>query len=143
MNSDQTAMFLNDEKQPKEGWLQLHAVIVDRGSKYSVTAAIVNDSSSIENFLKKLKLDKKYRKASHNTYAARYIENGKIIDIKSDDGETGAGMIILRELQKSNCVNIIVVVTRWFGGVMLHGDRFKHVQDATRKMLEELTFSKK
>ena len=143
MNSDQTAMFLNDEKQPADKWLQFHAIIVDRGSKYSVTAGHIENATELNQFLKKLKSDKKYRKATHNTYAARYIENGKIIDVKSDDGETGAGMIVLRELQRSNTANIIVVVTRWFGGVMLHGDRLKHVQDATRKILGELTFSKK
>ena len=143
MNTDQTAMFLNDEKQPRDEWLQLHALIVDRGSKYSVTAGRVESCDSIKAFIDKIKSDKKYRKATHNTYAARFIENDKIIDIKKDDGETGAGMIILRELQRSNSVNIIVVVTRWFGGTMLHGDRFKHVQDSTRKIIEELTFLRK
>jgi len=138
VNTDQTAMFLKDEKQPKLDWLQLHALIVDRGSKYSVTAGKIESQIELKAFLKKLESDKKYRKATHNTYAARFIDSDKIVDIKNDDGETGAGMIILRELQRSNAVNVIVIVTRWFGGTMLHGDRFKHVQDASREILKEM-----
>ncbi len=140
MNTDQTAMFLSDENQPQDEWLQLHAVIVDRGSKYSVTAGRVRSKNELDAFLKRIESDKKYRKATHNIYAARLIENDKVVDIKNDDGETGAGMIILRELQRSNIANIIVVVTRWYGGVMLHGDRFKHVQDAAHEIVSRLTY---
>lgn len=139
MNTDQTAMFLQDEKQPNTDWLQLHAVIVDRGSKYSVTAGLVRSNQEVKDFIKKLKKDKDYRNASHNSYAARFVENGKVIDKKNDDGEEGAGMIILRELQKSNMVNFIVVVTRWFGGTLLYGDRFKHIQDAARLVMTEMS----
>ena len=75
-------------------------------------------------------------KATHNTWAARVEKDGQIWDVKNDDGETGAGATILRQLQKANMVNTVVVVTRWFGGTMLHGDRFKHVQDATVYFIE-------
>jgi putative IMPACT (imprinted ancient) family translation regulator len=138
MNTDQIAMFLQDEKQPRYDWLQLHAIIIDRGSKYSVTGGAVRSSSEVKTFLKRLKQDKAYRNASHNSYAARFVENGKIIDKKNDDGEDGAGMIILRELQKTNMVNVIVVVTRWFGGTLLFGDRFKHIQDSARQVIGEM-----
>ncbi len=32
--------------------------------------------------------------------------------------------------------NVLVVVSRWFGGVLLGGDRFKHINNATRDALE-------
>jgi putative IMPACT (imprinted ancient) family translation regulator len=66
------------------------------------------------------------------------VVDGQVVERKSDDGETGAGMVILRQLRKANMVNVIVVVTRWFGGTMLYADRFKHIQDATQIVLEEL-----
>ena len=56
-----------------------------------------------------------------------------------DDGETGAGMVILRVMQTYDVTNCIVVVTRWFGGVKLMGDRFKHLQNATRHALDNLS----
>lgn len=32
--------------------------------------------------------------------------------------------------------NVVVVVTRWYGGVHLGGDRFRHINNAARQVLE-------
>lgn len=32
--------------------------------------------------------------------------------------------------------NVMVVVTRWYGGVHLGPDRFKHINNCTRDLLE-------
>jgi len=135
---NQTALSLNNEKQPKTDWLQLEKVIVDRGSKYSITAGKVTNNAELKAFLKRVKSNKKYAKATHNTYAARVMRDGQIFDVKNDDGEIGAGMVILRQLRKANAVNTAVVVTRWYGGVKLHADRFRHVQDGTQIILKEV-----
>ena len=58
--------------------------------------------------------------------------------LKNDDGEAGAGMVILQMLEREGLEGHIVVVTRWFGGVKLGGDRFRRVQDAVRVYLDEL-----
>ena len=58
------------------------------------------------------------------------------LPLKSDDGESGAGMIILRMLKRVGCQNGLIIVTRWYGGKQLGGDRFRHVQDATWMYLE-------
>lgn len=113
-------------------WVQYDKIISDRGSKYSATGGRVTCRNDVRAFLKKLNRDKKYARATHNTWAARVKKDGAIFEVKSDDGETGAGNTILRELQKADVVNCVVVVTRWFGGVHLNADRFRHVQDATR-----------
>ena len=138
MKIDQTALALSDEKQPKAEWLQLEKVIRDRGSKYSITAGKVTNNDELKAFLKRVKAHKKYAKATHNSYAARVMRGSQIFDVKNDDGETGAGMVILRQLRKEYAVNLVVVVTRWYGGVKLHADRFKHVQDGTRLILQEI-----
>ena len=57
--------------------------------------------------------------------------------VKNDDGEAGAGMVILRMLERAELRDHLVVVTRWFGGVELGGDRFRRVQDAVRFYLEQ------
>ena len=56
--------------------------------------------------------------------------------IKNDDGESGAGMVIVRMLEREGLKNHIVVVTRWYGGKHLGGDRFRHVQNAVRHYLD-------
>jgi putative IMPACT (imprinted ancient) family translation regulator len=43
----------------------------------------------------------------------------------------------LRELQRAEAINTIIVVTRYFGGVHLQADRFKNVIEATKIMLDE------
>lgn len=30
----------------------------------------------------------------------------------------------------------MVVVSRWYGGIMLHGDRFKHISNVGREALQ-------
>jgi len=133
MHEDQTSFLFQSERSPQVDWLQLHRIIEDRGSKYSVTVGRVCRGEDVEVFLKRLFEDKKYRKATHNTYAFRLAQGNRIVDSKNDDGETGAGMAILRVLHRNNLVNTIVVVTRWYGGVKLYGDRFKHVVDAAQE----------
>lgn len=134
----QLSIALSDEIEAKQDWLQLEQIIEDKGSRYSVTTARVTNKKEVKNFLKKLKANKKYAKATHNSYAVRMRKAEQLVEVKNDDGETGAGMVILRVLRKANLINCIVVVTRWYGGVKLHGERFRHVQDASKLAVEKM-----
>ena len=133
-----TQLNFGDSRQPKTAFMLYEKIIEDRGSKYSVSLGRVESSQEIKNFLKELKQNKKYAKATHNSWAVRLAKDEAIYETKSDDGETGAGMVILRVMQKENITNCIICVTRWFGGVKLMGDRFKHIQDATKYALERM-----
>lgn len=126
----------------KSDFLLYEKIIKDRGSVYSVSAGVVNNREDIKNFLKKLKSNKKYAKATHNSFAVRISNNGVIYETKSDDGETGAGNVILRILKKKDFTNIVVVITRWFGGIKLEGDRFRHIQNGTIYILNEIEQNK-
>jgi len=127
-----------DKKTPTEGFVLHEQIIEDRGSRYSVSVGRVQGREDIKLFLRRLKKNKKYAKASHNSWAARISNEGMIYETKSDDGETGAGLVILRVMQKEQVSDCVVCVTRWFGGVKLMGDRFKHVQDATKYAIEQI-----
>lgn len=85
-------------------------------------------------FVKTLCRRKKFAKATHNTWAV-LLPDGPL---KNDDGESGAGMVILRMLEREGLEGHIIVVTRWFGGTKLGGDRFRRVQDAVRVYLDEV-----
>jgi len=113
-------------------------IIEDRGSKYSVSYGLVTGKDDVETFLKTLKKNKKYVKATHNSWAVRITHEGAVYESKNDDGETGAGMVILRIMQKEDITDCIICVTRWFGGIKLMGDRFKHIQDATKYAINKL-----
>jgi putative IMPACT (imprinted ancient) family translation regulator len=58
--------------------------------------------------------------------------------LKNDDGESGAGAVILKMLERDGVPDRIVVVTRWYGGVHLGGDRFAHIVTCTRAALAAL-----
>jgi len=47
-------------------------------------------------------------------------------------------MVFLRMLEREELRNHVVVVTRWFGGKQLGGDRFRHVQEAVRTYIKAL-----
>ena len=113
---------------------QLLGVISDRGSKYEVSGAPVADRTEVDTFLKSLKRDKKFARATHNTWAMLSSDG---TPHKNDDGESGAGMVILRMLERDSVFDHVIVVTRWYGGKHLGGDRFRHVQDCVRAYLEK------
>lgn len=137
MKTNQASIDFLDSHTLSEAFILLENVLTDRGSKYSVSGGNVSSQNEIQAFLTKLKTPKKYAKATHHSWAARLSRDGKIWETKQDDGETGAGAVILRILQKQNYVNTVVVVTRWFGGTHLGTDRYKHVQEVTKLILEK------
>jgi putative IMPACT (imprinted ancient) family translation regulator len=122
----------------------IYDIIVDRGSHYTVVAQKISNETEIPLFQKSLLKDPYFRKATHNSSAYRITTpEWAIMESKNDDGETGAGMCILREMRRANAVNMIIIVTRYFGGIHLQADRFRHVIDATKMILEKIGETKK
>lgn len=93
------------------------------------------DRADIKAVLATLKSDRAYAKATHNTWAATLTTGA----LKADDGESGASMVILRMLERADLLDHVIIVTRWYGGKKLGGDRFRRVQDCVRAYLDALT----
>lgn len=106
-------------------------VLNDRGSRYAVSGGPCDGPAAAKAFLADLKRDKRFARATHNSWAALCSSGA----IRNDDGEAGAAQIILRMLEREGLRDHIVVVTRWYGGKPLGGDRFRHVQEAVRTYL--------
>ena len=89
--------------------------LVIKKSKFITNAFRINNIEEIENYLNKIKI--KYNDANHNCYAYIYENNRKC----SDDGEPSgtAGIPMLQVLEKKELSNLLVVVTRYFGGIKL------------------------
>ena len=113
--------------------IQLENVVSDRGSKYAVSGGVARSRAEVDGFLKTLKRVRKYAKATHNSWVV-ILSDGT--PIKGDDGESGAGMVILRMLEREGLSDHVIVVTRWYGGTKLGGDRFRRVQDCVRAYLD-------
>ena len=93
--------------------------IVVKKSKFICNLIRVDSKENAENMIKQTK--KKYFDARHNCVAYRIAEDEKIIEKASDDGEPSgtAGGPMLNILKKNNLCNVLVIVTRYFGGILL------------------------
>jgi len=92
--------------------------IVEKKSRFIANIAAVSSEEEAIEFIEKIK--KKYYDARHNCYA--YIIGDKGDKKKcSDDGEPqrSAGMPMMEVLENQGYFDIVVVVTRYFGGTLL------------------------
>lgn len=67
------------------------------------------------------------------------ISKKKVAD-HDEDGEHGAGMKLAQLLVSMKAIDVVVVVTRWYGGVHLGPDRFRIINNAARALLSEAGF---
>lgn len=88
-------------------------------SKFIASAKYVEDEEAALDFLARIR--REFHDATHNCYAYNVLQNGSPLWRFNDDGEpTGtAGMPILNVIQQRDLSNVIVVVTRYFGGILL------------------------
>ena len=86
----------------------------------------------------------KIAKATHNMCAHRYWDEGRQVQVadNDDDGEDGAGSKMAGLLDMMGVQNVFVMVSRWFGGIKLGPDRFKHIATATQNILEDNGFER-
>lgn len=94
-----------------------HDEFEERRSLFIGHAKHVTSEEEAMEFVKALK--KEYSDATHNVWA--YILKGGIIARYSDDGEPQgtAGVPTLETIRKSGVEDAVVVVTRYFGGILL------------------------
>lgn len=95
------------------------ASFIEKRSEFIGYIAPVKTDEKAVNFINTIKA--KHRKAKHNVYA--YILRKDNISRYSDDGEPQgtAGVPVLDVLQKRGLTDVCVVVTRYFGGILLGG----------------------
>lgn len=94
------------------------AEVEEKKSRFIANMFYVESVEEAENCLKQIK--KKYYDARHNCYAY-VVKEENIIKKSSDDGEPSgtAGSPILNVIERNNLCNVIIIVTRYFGGILL------------------------
>ncbi len=114
------------------------AEITEKKSKFIANLFYVESQEVAEETIKEIK--KKYHDARHNCVAYRIVIDGNIIEKSSDDGEPSgtAGAPMLEILKGQNLCNILVVVTRYFGGILLGtGGLVRAYSESTIKAIEK------
>lgn len=89
------------------------------------------------------------RGSSHDMYAYRVLElkrgrsglagpdDFSLQEDKEDDGERWGGDRVLKVVREEGASDVLVVVSRWYGGELLGPVRFEHIENAARSVLEE------
>lgn len=92
-------------------------IIINKSRFIGYAMPIESEGEALD-FIEKIKT--KHRDATHNVYAYVYGEDSNIQRF-SDDGEPSgtAGIPALEVIKKEDLRNVVVVVTRYFGGIKL------------------------
>ena len=108
---------------------------------FQAHVAIVKSVEEVRLVKEKIMEDRKVARATHNIMAYRILqENGVMIKDNDEDGETAAGGRLAHLLDLLEVENVVVIVSRWYGGIMLGNDRFKHINNVARDLLHSAGF---
>lgn len=119
----------------------VEAEITEKKSKFIANIIYVESVEEAESYLNKIR--KEYYDAKHHCYAYSIMNKDGVINKSSDDGEPSgtAGAPILNIINKNELINVLVVVTRYFGGILLGtGGLVKAYSESTLKALEKAEF---
>lgn len=111
--------------------------IIDRKSVFIGHACKIKSPKEVSQIVDYLLSDRKIAKATHPAMLAYRCRGpgGVIHQDNDDDGESAAGSRLAHLLQILELEDVLVVVTRFYGGVHLGSDRFKHINQAARDAL--------
>ncbi len=112
------------------------AEIVEKKSKFIANVFYVETQEEAEEKVKEIK--KKYFDARHNCFAYSVFTKDGIVNRFSDDGEPSgtAGGPMLNILNGRELTNLVVIVTRYFGGILLGtGGLIRAYTGATQEVL--------
>ncbi|TLS30576.1 hypothetical protein PpBr36_03129 [Pyricularia pennisetigena] len=123
-----------DALGPEPPWI-MSDVYVEMKSTFIARCAHVTSAAQAESYVGHLlATDKKVRAATHNMTAWRIRgQDGKTsFQDCDDDGETAAGGRLLHLMQLMDLWDVMVVVTRWYGGQKLGPRRFAVINQVAR-----------
>jgi hypothetical protein len=140
-------------------WI-LSDVVTEKKSVFLARAVRVTSLAQAQTFLDHLTAtDKKVAVATHNISAwrIRQRKDGEprasdkssdsdaaetVVQDYDDDGETAAGARLLHVMQLMDVWNVLVVVSRWYGGIHLGPARFRLINDVGRDALVKGGFTR-
>ncbi|KAK9814487.1 hypothetical protein WJX72_006663 [[Myrmecia] bisecta] len=146
-----TGQEAHTEQQRRQNDLLLAAVVeaeqtivhgepfTEKKSTFQGHLAPVTSAQDVEAVMAALLQHNKIRHATHNIMAYRihHPDKDTFVQDYDDDGEDAAGGRLLHLLQMVDARNVMVVVSRWYGGVLLGPARFTHINNAARQLLQQ------
>lgn len=115
--------------------------LMDRKSSFQAHLCWVRSVQQVQEALPQLlQSSSKMQRATHHIYAWRFSEqtkDGRVLvqHDNDDDGEDGAGSKLAYLLDMRQDDGVLVVVSRWYGGIHLGPKRFAHIVSVARELL--------
>ncbi|KAK4093286.1 hypothetical protein Purlil1_2443 [Purpureocillium lilacinum] len=109
-----------------------------KGSVFVAHAAKLSSPTQRASMMKALMTEKPdLETATHNAWAVRssYGNSPLVQEASFDDGESGCGKFLLGIMREIDIKNVVVVLTRWYGGVMLGPDRWRLMRECVNDSL--------
>ncbi|KAI4281703.1 MAG: hypothetical protein L6R38_003485 [Xanthoria sp. 2 TBL-2021] len=127
-------------------WI-LSTTVTEKKSVFIARACAIQSTSEAQAAITHLlSTDKRASKATHNihAYRIRTLVDGHDVIYQDcdDDGEDAAGGRLLKLLQIMDVWNVLVVVSRWYGGVKLGPARFGIINAVARDAIVAAGFVK-
>lgn len=117
-------------------------IVTEKKSVFLARTCSVNSPDQVQSYISNLvATDKRAAKATHNISAYRirshslHTSTELVFQDCDDDGEDAAGGRLLHLLQIMDVWGVLVVVSRWYGGVKLGPDRFRIINAVARDAL--------
>ncbi|KAL8908336.1 MAG: hypothetical protein Q9207_000864 [Kuettlingeria erythrocarpa] len=144
-NKIRNAEEVGDDLAPPR-WV-LSAAVTEKKSGFIARACTIKSTKDAQSAIAHLlATDKRTSKATHNisAYRIRSLIKGKemVFQDCDDDEEDAAGGRLLKLLQMMDVWNVLVVVSRWYGGVKLGSARFGIINAVAREAIVAGRFTK-
>lgn len=137
-DGDTTPNLILQPADEKPQWSTSQSVTLKQSTFVARSIAIKSPDQARVALRQLLATNKELRDASHNITAWRVQgDYGGILEECNDDGESGGGRHILQVMQSSGVTGVLLVVTRWYGGIMLGTDRWRLMSQVARDALSQ------
>jgi putative IMPACT (imprinted ancient) family translation regulator len=114
-------------------------IFQDGENKLQAHLAVITSQDQVEQVLTQLKNDPEVAEATHNIWAYRIfdVDKNTFIEHCDDDGDDSSGARVLRFLQRTDAMDVMVVVTCWYETTAddLGPVRFKYTQKSVLDLL--------
>lgn len=115
--------------------------LTSRSSTFVAHAITVKSATQRAALMRALMAEKpNLTTADHNAWAVRTrVGNSPLVQEAShDDGESGCGKFLLELMRESDIANTLVVLTRWYGGIMLGPDRWRLMRECSNEAMASM-----